>query len=115
MTYVQNLTTDYAKLSDTEFELELGWLPPGASFWHMSDDAIQTIVWTNGTGSRFIHHSEMGLAKYTVTNNADDSYRTDLSWVYSAPLIVWALWLCSKMIMRMFARAFGSNNANVVD
>jgi len=114
MIYIRNLTGHNLKLTDGGLTNEFGWLMNGDSYIAMPGDVGQVIQWTNGAGSKVLDHSET-LARVVAGPVPGATVQVEMSWLYIVPLVVWALWLISKMILRMFARAFGADNVNVLE
>jgi len=116
MTYVHNLTGTTITILSLDV-YEWGRLRDGEGAWFFEGEQAAYMSWTNEAGGLnydSIHESEKPFALLKVFNPGY-STRTDLSWCYLVPLTLWALWLCSKMMLRIFARTFGASADNMTE
>jgi len=114
MVYVTNLGTNTYVWTD-ELGDAKGTFNPGQSRLVMASDEWGYLKDPVTGNALYPNHNDYLFRQLLVGDTTYSVTYVDFSWVVSVPLIIWALWLTSKMTMRMFARAFGANNANIVD
>jgi len=114
MLYIQNLSKYTHELYTTNATLA-GILSPGDSVLLTSSDNVSLVHFTNGMGSVVADHTYCNFGRVFIYDNPSLSSVVSFDWVYVGPLIVWAIWLLTRMILRLFARSFGARVDNVVD
>jgi len=101
-------------------------LPHGQSFKFTTDNTdIQYVYWdTNylgnpsyyvGVGWLSDNESTTLLGVYTVGTGPSVGRYDDYSWIAWTVLVLWALWLTQKMMVRIFSRSFGAASDNTID
>lgn len=114
MVYISNIGTNTYEWVD-EFGAVHGVFPPQVSRMVMASDEWGYLKDPTTGSTVYPNHNDYYFRHLVIGNTSSSVTYVDYSWVISVPLIVWALWLCSKIMLRMFARAFGANHSNIVD
>lgn len=114
MVYVINIGTNTYEWTD-ETGARKGVFSPGQARLVMASDEFGYLKDPVSGSSIYPNHNDYYFRQLVVGDTPSALTYVDFSWIVTVPLIVWAFWISQKMIIRAFSRAFGANNANVVD